>query len=159
MVCVFWLRSVIATATSRSSDNLLLLLFKLARTVSFLLTLFLSDLIHSCFLFVLLSLSAFSPPLSCRSFAPCVGQRGEGGVILNVYKRNICGAERCPWGGTVRDGYLDHTGRGLLTSEQLYFDGAALSHFLCLDMNGKERNQLVVNTGASMPAPSPLFTP
>lgn len=29
----------------------------------------------------------------------------------------------------------------------------ALSHFLCLDVNGKERNQLVVNTGASMPHP------
>lgn len=30
-------------------------------------------------------------------------------------------------------------------------DGAALFHFVCLDMNGEERNQLVVNAGGTRP--------
>lgn len=30
-------------------------------------------------------------------------------------------------------------------------DGAALFHFVCLDVNGKERNQLVVNTRGTRP--------
>lgn len=97
---------------------------------------------HSYFLFVF--------PFFCRRLC-------RGSLVRrssSVYKRNICGAERSPWGGTVCDGYLDHT---VWPAHEwtTVLDGAALSHFLCLDMNGKERNQLVVNT-ASLDAPHSL---
>lgn len=86
----------------------------------------------------------------------CCQQSGAAFVrqakLLNVYKRNICGAEHSPWGGTVWDGYLDHTGWGLFMNKCCC--SAVLSHSLCLDMNGKESITVVVNTGA---LPSSLF--
>lgn len=108
-----------------------------------------TSFIHTCLSSLPLCLFSSTILCCCQSFAPCTVRR-----IFIVYKRNICGAEHCPWGGTVCDGYLDHTRRGLLTKEPLYLVALHCLTFLCLDMNGKERNQLVVNTRASMPCPS-----
>lgn len=70
--------------------------------------------------------------------------RRELTKILGVYKRNICG-------GVVQYEMLSGP-QGMKPAHKLttVLDGAALSHSLCLDMNGKERNQRVVNTGDSM---------
>lgn len=49
---------------------------------------------------------------------PCLSSATVAAASLFMYY--ISGAECCPHGGTVCDGYLDHTGRVLRTNELLY---------------------------------------
>lgn len=51
---------------------------------------------------------------------------------VSLFIHHISGAECCPQGGTVCDGYLDHTGRVLSTNELLYMTALRCLTFFVL---------------------------
>lgn len=51
---------------------------------------------------------------------------------VSLFIHHISGAECCPQGGTVCDGYLDHTGRVLCTNELLYMTALRCLTFFVL---------------------------